>query len=263
MDCMGWLQSILPHRKIFVDVFGGSASVLLNRPISKLEVYNDLNSDVVNFYRVLRHNPKELIQRLEFTIHSREEWDFCKKTLTMTPDETLDDPIERAARWYYLIQYSFLGGGRHFARIVTVSSAVAGTLNTKLPRFWAIHNRIQRVQFENCHWEEILFDFDSKDTVFYLDPPYYGVDQSAYKCKMRSELEHRQLLKSIYDLKGFVALSGYENNLYAEYNDMWTNIYYFNRKDRASPRGEYSHIREGKQGARQVKREVLWVLDRS
>lgn len=204
----------LPYYKVFVEVFGGAGNVILNRKRSVLDVFNDRYGGVVAFYRVLRDPVllKRLMDRLSLTIHAREEFIFCKETW-----DKIDDDVERAARWYYMIQCSFISKGSYFAR--ATNSPAPFNIHNLLPLFPGIHDRFKTIQVENLDWEQCLKDFDSPDTVFYLDPPYYGLDPGLYGHKFGKN-EHTRMLEMIQGLSGFVALSGYTNELYDSYK--WT-----------------------------------------
>ncbi|GAG08047.1 unnamed protein product, partial [marine sediment metagenome] len=170
---LGNILPHLPYRNKYIEPFGGSAAVLLARKPSKLEVFNDRYAGVVAFYRCLRDPilfPK-LLEWLDLTIHAREEFTWCKNTW-----ENPDDPVERAGRWYYMVQSSFGSIGRNWGRQTTRSS-MAGKIRRKLKLFPEIHERFFNVQVENQDWEDCLRDYDSPDAVIYCDPPYVDVNR--------------------------------------------------------------------------------------
>ena len=224
---IGWIGSkarsldyILPHipyRKGYVEPFGGSGSVLIARKPSPLEVYNDKFGGVTNFYRVIRDKSlyNKLIERLELTVHSRLEFEWCRDTWELT-----DDPVERAARWYYANENSFGKKGKAFARATGKMGQFGRALHKSLEGFPVIHQRFYNVQVECLDWRQILTDYDNPNTVFYLDPPYLGTYSGVYKFEMRKD-EHAEMLERIFHLEGFVALSGYANpetlSLYDKY----------------------------------------------
>jgi DNA adenine methylase len=211
--CIDKICPHLPHRDVYVEPFGGSGAIMLARRPSTLDVYNDRYTGVVAFYKCLR-SPKlfeALMERLHLCIHSREDWMFCKESW-----ENCKDDVERAARWYTVVEYSFGGIGRNWGRNVGPKSSVARKVHRKLPLFPAIHERMKNVQIENCGYETMLDDYDSDQTVFYLDPPYIGSDVSVYKHKWDRN-DQVALLKKIFDMDGFVALSGYDNPLTDSY----------------------------------------------
>jgi len=203
----------LPYRDVWCEAFGGSGIVTLNRRKSRvLDVYNDRYGGLVTFYRCLR-NPElrnKLIELIQLTPHAREEFVWAKETW-----ENCEDDLERAYRWYVMIQQSFSGLGRNFAR--STNSKAPIKIQSAIPYFNAIGSRFGEVQVENLDWKQCLQDYDSPETVFYLDPPYYQSDVGIYKHKFNRHEHHVELLESIFKCQGFVALSGYANDLYDSY----------------------------------------------
>lgn len=201
----------LPYRAKYIEPFGGSAAILLAREASKLEVYNDRYGGVVAFYQCMRDPVmfEQLCEWLGLTVHAREEFINCKQTW-----QKVDDPIERAARWYYMVQSSFGSIGRNWGR-QTSRSSMAGKIRGKLKLFPAIHARFRKVQVENQDWEDCIKDYDDSDAVIYCDPPYCDVYRGTYKNEM-TVARHKEFLKCVMQCKGFVAVSGYSNELYED-----------------------------------------------
>lgn len=217
------IKFIIPHlpgRNLYCEPFGGSAAILLARRPSTLEVYNDAFGGVVDFYRCLR-DPKlldRLIEWLNLTVNSREEFSFCKATW-----QDPDDPVERAGRWYYMTEYSFGSIGRNWGRAIGGDyTGVNGKIRSKLKLFPTIHERFRRVQIENQDAISCLLAYDAPQSVFYLDPPYLQTDQHVYKHRC-DEAYHKRLLDTVFKLQGFAAVSGYPNALYNSYE--WDEIY--------------------------------------
>ena len=204
----------LPYRDRYCEPFGGSASVMLGRKSSKLEVFNDRYAGVVAFYRCMRSKKlsEDLIEWLRMTVHSREEFVWCKDTW-----KNVDDPVERAGRWYYMTSYSFGGLARNWGRATSDKGQMAGKIRRKLKIFPQIQSRLARVQIENQDWEDCMRDYDHSDMVFYCDPPYVDVNAGTYKNEMSIE-RHRDFLDTVFNCEGFVAVSGYSNPLYEERN---------------------------------------------
>jgi DNA adenine methylase len=210
------LDKILPHLpyyNTYVEVFGGAGSVLLARDKCKMEVYNDRFGGVVDFYRVLR-DPKlseQLFTRLNNTVHAREEFLLCLETW-----ENVEDPVERAARWYYTIAYSFAAKGKTFGRSVSGANCMSGKIQGNIQLFEPVKKRLEKVLIENLDFRQIFKDFDKHDAVFYCDPPYMHASSTHYKHEMQMS-DHKALLECIFNAQGFVALSGYPNELYDSY----------------------------------------------
>lgn len=214
------LDKILPQLRYagkYCEPFGGSGSVLLARNASPLEIFNDRYSGVTCFYRVIQDNKKmnAILDRCAFFLHSREEFIWCRNTW-----KNCEDEIERAARWWYTISVSFGSQGRNFGRCIKGKSQIGPKLKNNLKHFPEVSLRLRDVQIENQDWRMILKDYDSEDMVWYIDPPYYKSTKGMYECEM-PDSDHEELLDRIFQLRGFVALSGYDNPMYDKY--AWDN----------------------------------------
>ncbi len=257
------IQHILPHlpaRGFYGEPFGGSGAVLLSRNASDLEVFNDKFAGVTCFYRVIRSplTLNKLLDRLQLCLHSREEFMWCRDTW-----KNCDDEVERAARWYYMVMTSFASQGRHFGRCVksAVKAQIGAKLKNNLKMFQDVHRRLLHVQIENQDWRQCLKDYDQHDAVWYIDPPYYQYAKGMYECELTKE-DHRELLERIFDLKGFVALSGYENEIYDKYhwNDRysWTVISTTLAQGFTESNNLLAHADSMKRG---TAKEVLWLKE--
>jgi DNA adenine methylase len=212
------LLPLIPEHFSYIEVFGGAAALLFAKKPSKLEVYNDINSDLVNFFRVLRDENKfkEFYKRVCLIPYSREEFYFCRDTYT---DSSLDE-IEKAVRFFVAVRQSFSGNisswsySRSFSRrgMSMVVSAYLNCIET-LPE---VHERLMRVQIEHDDFRNILKRYDTRDTFFYCDPPYVPEtrrDDKYYKHEMTLE-DHKELVEILLNLKGKVMLSGYDHEVY-------------------------------------------------
>lgn len=196
---------VLPYRGKYVEPFGGTGVVLFNRKPSDIECYNDRYSGVTSFYLCLQDAEKlaQLKELLAVTVHSREYWKWCKETWSSVDD------VDRAFRWFYMTKYSFAQMGRNFGRSTSGKNSQSGMLRDST--FSLVHNRLRNVLIENQSYEKIILDFDSPETVFYMDPPYMDTDSGCYK---HNEIDHERLLKMVHACAGYVAISGYANDLY-------------------------------------------------
>jgi DNA adenine methylase len=248
----------LPYSDVYVEPFGGSAAVLLARSSSKLEVFNDRYAGVVAFYRCVRDPVKfaALCDRLDLTVHSREEFVHCKDTWI-----TESDDVERAAKWYYMSMYSFGSIGRNWGRSTSARGQMAGKIRNKLAEFPAVHERFRNVQVENQDWYDCVMDYDSPDTIFYLDPPYVDANRGTYKDEMTVD-DHRKLIDTVFSLKGFVAVSGYPNPLYD--NQPWDSKHkwdvFISIKSAAYTEGNNKANLEGIE-ERGYNTECLWIKE--
>jgi len=252
------IKNILPHlpyRTKYIEPFGGSGAVLLARNASKLEVFNDRYAGVVAFYRCIRDPAlySKLCQWLELTIHAKEEFVWCKETW-----KDVDDPIERAGRWYYMIQSSFGSIGRNWGRQTTKSS-MAGKIRNKLAIFPEIHARFHKVQVENLDWEDCIREYDSHDAVIYCDPPYVDVNRGTYKNEMSIE-RHREFIACVMKCKAHVVVSGYSNPLYEE-NEWDDRLEWDAFVSIQSVVNSEKNKKAGINTKREHAKEVLWIRE--
>lgn len=215
---------IMPQHRTYVEVFGGGAAVLFAKPPSPVEVYNDIDSGLVNFFRVLRdpEKYKRLQELLELTPYSREEFYYCRETW-----RDVEDDVERARRWYYVAISSFSGAwGVSWKHSATRNKAKR--YYSKIAMFDKFHERIKNVQVENLDFREIIPKYDTEETLFYLDPPYMPTTRrkpyQGYVHEM-SIKDHKDLIKLLLKIKGYAILSGYANSLYSKLEDNgWNRI---------------------------------------
>ena len=201
------LLPLIPPHEVYVEVFGGAAGLLFNKPPSKVEVYNDVNSELVNFFHVLRDDVKWKIlqEKLLLTPFSREEFELaCRE------ESGLDD-VERARRFYVRIQQSFSGKGETFGYSLLYNRA--STYFRKLDSFVEFHERIRNVIIENDDFEKIIKRYDAPATFFFLDPPYLGNSVKGEFLNM-SEDDHRRLVEVLLQIEGKALLCGYRNEIY-------------------------------------------------
>lgn len=225
---LDWLLPLLPKTTHYCEPFGGSAAVLLNREPSPVETYNDIDGEVVNFFRVLRNKKDELIEKIGLTPFSYEEYLTAIKE---KGNQTLPD-IERARLFYVRARQSRTGlaqgatGGRWAHCRLTSRAEMAGAVSRWLGAVKdlpLIAQRLLRVQIENRPAINVIKRYDSKDTLFYCDPPYPHEcrgDIHAYGFEM-SDKEHRDLAKVLNTVKGKVALSSYRCKLMDELYGQW------------------------------------------
>lgn len=208
----GKLLPHFPNHHCYVECFGGGASLLLAKDPASVEVYNDLNSDLVDFFRILqRPDDFERFQfKCESTLYSRETFEeYCDTW------EYQEDAVEKAYQWFCIARMSYNGlvGIKSWSTASQRNRAQAwrDTVDM-LPE---IVYRLRRVQIDNDEWETILDRYDSADTFFYLDPPYVQSTRKSggYKHEM-DDADHERLVERIKCLDGKVLLSGYINPIY-------------------------------------------------
>lgn len=166
------IAAMLPEHTCYCEPFAGAAWVLFRKPESKSEVLNDINREIVTFYRVIQHHLEEFIRYFKWVLISRDEFERLK---LVRPD-TLTD-IQRAARFYYLKHMAF--GGRMDEHPAFGYAAVRGPKLNLLrieEELSAAHLRLARVYLECLPYHEILKRYDKPGTIFYLDPPYWDCE---------------------------------------------------------------------------------------
>ena len=200
---------IIPPHTCYVEPFSGAAWVLFGKERSPVEVLNDIDSELMTFFRVVRDQPEDLISAFEWELASREEFNMLAKLDT----STLDD-IQRARRFYYLIMAGW-GGEAAFPRFQTSirdgghGNRLIGALKTLRQRLEPIYSRLQTVIIENLDWRDCIGRYDTPDTVMYLDPPYPG-NGANYKFNMRGEKDHQALAEQLGDSRSQWILSSYD-----------------------------------------------------
>ena len=213
----------------FCDVFGGSAAVLLNVAPYPVETYNDIDSDLVNFFQTLRNQQGKLIKAISLTPFSREELaGACRADGNLTK-------LERARRFYVRARQTRTGlaqtssEGRWAHCVLTSRAGMAGAVSRWLgsvERLPDIAQRLQRVQIENAPSIEVIQRYDTPETLFYLDPPYVHAargDSSAYGYEM-SDADHCELAECLHQIRGRAVISGYRTDLYARLFHGWHRV---------------------------------------
>ncbi|MEQ1667204.1 MAG: DNA adenine methylase [Sulfuriferula sp.] len=192
----GTIIPLIPPHKCYVEAFAGAAWVLFRKPESKVEVINDINSDLVTLYRVIQNHLEEFIRYFKWSLISREE--FIR--LQSVQSDTLTD-IQRAARFYYLVKNAF------GARIVGQSFGVDRYSKSRLnllrleEDLSEAHLRISRTTIENLPYAQLIRRYDSKDSFFYCDPPYWDYENDYGKGLFGKE-DFTQLRDVLMQCKG-------------------------------------------------------------
>lgn len=247
---LDWLLPLLPKTTHFCEPFGGSAAVLLNREPSPVETYNDIDSEVVNFFRVLREQKEALIEAIGLTPFSREEFELA----ITQPTQDISD-VERARRFFVRARQVRSGlaqtasSGRWANCLLTSRAGMGGAVSRWLGSVEGLSEIVQRllrVQIENSSAINVIKRYDSAETLFYCDPPYPHSsrgDSKAYAYEMTDE-QHQELAQVLHNVKGKVALSGYRCDLLDELYSDWHYI-------EATAKNCHS--------IKQLRTEVLWV----
>lgn len=205
------LEEARRGRPVYVEPFGGSAAMLLALEPAKLEIYNDADGRLADFFRALADDKElEKMKRYAATFpKSREIYDEMKRDWVKSPELA-----RRGFATFYVQQFSF--GGRAFGpfgygkvapcNLITKYRGKAGRLNEYAARF---HN----VTVESLDWRKIVEKYDTEQAFFYVDPPYSGKSHNFYRRDLPT-VDHAELVKTLLSMRGGVALSCYSNDVY-------------------------------------------------
>ncbi|RBP11581.1 DNA adenine methylase [Pseudocitrobacter faecalis] len=224
-----WIISHFPEHRCYVEPFGGGASVLLKKEPSDAEVYNDLDGDVVNLFRVLRDpaSAQQLIQACALTPYSREEF--------YSAYEVSESQIEQARKLVVRASMGFGSAGATkgktgFRLDTKRNSATAQRIWARQPdNLAAVASRFAGVLVENRSAIQCMRDHDTASTLHFVDPPYVhetrvGVSKNgAYRYEMNNE-EHAELLNELKALQGMVVVCGYDSKLYNDALAGWQRV---------------------------------------
>jgi DNA adenine methylase len=218
-----WVISHFPSHRVYVEPYGGAASVLMQKPRSFAEVYNDLDDEVVNLFRVLRDpaSAERLTELLRLTPWARTEF--------FAAYEPTEDPIEKARRIVVRSCMAFGTTGRRKNQTgfrgrpeIDNNTGAADFVNYPAA-IGAVTERLRGVIIENKHALKIIRQQDGPETLLYVDPPYPERSRTSIRWPSRNDRcyahemtddEHRVLAEVLHSVKGMVVLSGYRSDLY-------------------------------------------------
>lgn len=210
---LGWMLPKLPLRDRYVEPFAGSAAVLLNRPRVETETLNDLNTDIITFFRALREEPAELVRRIMATPYSREVYHNSLEIL----DSNDGDDITRA--WAFYVAYRQNVGGIKptpgtWSYGVNSGNPTPDTFYS-VERLFEIAERLRGVQIENLDGLDVMTRYDAPDALMYCDPPYPlgSRSGSGYEIEMDDE-QHGRFLEIATSAEADIAISTYPNEMY-------------------------------------------------
>lgn len=211
-----WIIPKFPEHQCYVEAFAGAGAIYFAKPPTRVEILNDVNNELVNLYRVLKHHPEELVRQFKWALSSRKIYEWHQAT----PPESLTD-IQRAARFYYLQKLAF--GGK-------VEGQSFGTATTSPPRLNLFrleedlsqaHLRLQSTYIEHLSWEKVVQKYDREHTLHYLDPPYwdtagYGVDFEWHHYEKMAEMSKSIKGKMIISINDHPDIRALFNGCYME-----------------------------------------------
>lgn len=196
----------------YIEVFGGAGWVLFGKEQipGQMEIYNDLDGDLVNLFRCVKYHCEALQAELDYLPHSREI--FFDYIAQMNVSGLTD--LQRAARFLYLVKHSFGSNAENFATGTKSANNVQNILSK-------VQKRLKNVVIENRDFEQIIKTYDRSNALFYLDPPYVGTEKN-YTVKF-SEADHQRLAEVLKKIKGRFILSYGDAPLVRELY-AWCNI---------------------------------------
>ncbi len=193
------LPKLLPHipeKAGYIEVFGGGAALLLAKPPSKLEVYNDVNGEVVNLYRIAKYHPEALATEIETMPVSR---DFLHQIGEALGTNCLTD-IQRAGFFLHANKASFGGGGTSFPVCRSPHTAPVISRDSIIAAIRGFSRRMERVLIESLDYRRIFQNYDHPENFMFLDPPYFNAKRTNYdgwsEDEMREFAGHVAKLKS-------------------------------------------------------------------
>lgn len=244
-----WIVSLLPTHDHYVEPFCGGLSVLLAKQPARMETVNDLDGELMTFWRVLRDRPTELLRACMLTPHGRAE-------LADTWNPTNDD-LELARRIWSRLAQGRSGtlrntGWRHYIDPAGSGTSMPGYLEAYALRLAAAAERLHGVSLEALPAMEAIARYGARPNVLlYVDPPYLGTTRgwgNNYRHELKTEAEHRALADALADCQATVVLSGYPSPLYDELYTGW------HRYEQASMTGNAKTAKD--------RTEVLWANTR-
>ena len=208
-----WIISNFPEEYpalTYCEVFGGGGWVLFKKEPSYVEIYNDLNRDLVNLFTVIRDNYAEFSHRAEWSLHSRE---MFKEAIIKLKEDDFISSVEKAMYYALLRVQTFAGGNsKSWAYQITADKISSGKWLPFIRRLELINARLKRVQIECLDFGNIIERYDGKKTLFYLDPPYVEAEHyyNIQGVNFGSQ-DHERLAKLLKKIKGRFVLSYYEH----------------------------------------------------
>lgn len=223
-----WVISFFPEHICYCEPYGGGANVILQKEPSYIDVYNDLNGDVVNFFRVMRERKDELIEAIRWTPYARDEYGLSF--------EPTSDPLELARR-LYVQAWMKRDGYRVNDKSAGWRMTKTDARGTRTPvddwdnivHLYEVATRLKEIAIENNPALTVIGRYDAPTTLFYLDPPYVQSTRNqrwaltAYEYEMTDQ-DHTELARALNGIEGMAIISGYPSELYEELYQGWQMI---------------------------------------
>lgn len=222
------IAALLPEHLHYVEPFCGSLAVLLAKKPSRMETVNDLDREVMTFWRILRNRPEDLERACALTPHSRAEY------LEVLSADPTDDELEVARRVWVRLTQGRAGqlrrttGWRYFIAPRGSNRSMPGYLEAYRTRLAPCLDRLAQISLECRPAMEVIAEYGQHDeTLLYVDPPYLGSTRNwgnQYVHEMRDAAEHRELAEALHAARAAVVLSGYPSPLYDELYAGWDRV---------------------------------------
>jgi len=217
------IAAALPEHLHYVEPYAGGLSVLLAKTPSRMETVNDLDGDLMCFWRVLRERPEDLVRACALTPHSRAEHEDAYGDLSGLEE------VERARRVWVRLSQGRAGtlkrtGWRHFVDAAASRGSMPGNLHGYLERMLAAAARLHEVSLECRPALELVESYGRhRSTLLYVDPPYLGSTGRTrnYRTEMMGQGAHQDLARALRSCRATVVLSGYDSDLYADLYGDW------------------------------------------
>lgn len=233
-----WICSRIPEHEVYLEPYFGSGAVFFNKTPSRIETINDIDDNVVNFFRVLREYPDEFISKLKLTPYARREYEIAFM------EEENDDIIERARKFAVRCWMGFGCSNRYQNGFRTSQQSNSPTTTKQWHDFISIipviAKRLQNAQIEKRPAIKLLEMYDTKDVFIYLDPPYLPDIRKKYQYVHEMTYEdHVELLEIVLNHPGKIMISGYESELYSTMLKGWRYESRITRAERGIQRREF------------------------
>lgn len=230
-----WICGYIPKHNVYLEPYGGSLAVLFNKEPCHIETVNDLDNEVVNYFRVIRNDAEKLKKLIESTPYSRTEYERAY--------EITEEEIERARRFCVRCWMGFGCGNLYkngFKSGQQSHSPNPAKAWAQLPEIIdMVAERLKNVQIECLPALELIKRYNTEDVFMYIDPPYLHSTRKKYLYKYEmKDSEHEELLKVLIAHPGKILLSGYENEMYNDYLSGWGKAYKSTNAEHGMPRTE-------------------------
>ena len=213
---------LMPPHTLYAEPFSGGAAVFFAKKPSTVEVLNDMNGELINFYRVIKNQFPELLAEINDTLHSRR---LHKHAWVIYSNPELFDPVKRAWAVWMLSSQGFAGKLDNVWGYDIEADSTSRKIYFNKTEFTEMYNRrLEKAQLENADALYIIRSRDSKDSFFYCDPPYFNSDMGHYKGYTKKDFE--ELLQLLSTIQGKFMLSSYPSQLLEQYTKkhQWSTL---------------------------------------